>query len=59
MDKRYAYFVLAGLAFGAMVGAAVGAANGNPLTGLGIGALVGVFIGWFAAAAAMERDKSK
>ncbi len=59
MDRRYAIYMFAGLAIGALFGSGVGSANGNVLMGLAIGALIGVAIGWFGAAAMMERDKSK
>ncbi len=59
MDKRFAYLILVGLAIGALMGMGVGAANGNALTGIGGGALIGVFVGWFAAVAATERQKSR
>ncbi len=59
MDRRFGYFLFLGLAIGALFGAGIGAANGNALLGLGFGALAGVAIGWFAAAAAMQREKPK
>ncbi len=57
MDRRFGYFLFLGLAFGALLGVAFGAARGNALLGLGFGALAGVFIGWFAAAVAMQRER--
>lgn len=59
MDRRFAYFLFLGLVFGALIGLAFGAPKGNALLGVGFGALAGVFIGWFAAAAAMQREKPK
>lgn len=59
MDKRFAYVIVAGVAIGSLLGAGVGSANGNVLPGIGGGALIGVFVGWFLAAAAMQREKSK
>ncbi len=59
MDKRYGYFFVAGLAIGALFGSVYGAANGNGLAGIGGGAVLGVFVGWFAAAAAMQIDRLK
>ncbi|MGE5072588.1 MAG: hypothetical protein ACM3MF_04100 [Anaerolineae bacterium] len=59
MDRRFGYFIFAGAAIGALFGLGIGAANGNTLFGLGEGALVGVFLGWFVAAAVMEREKQK
>ena len=35
------------------------AAKGNLLLGLGFGALAGAAIGWFGAAAVMEKEKAK
>jgi uncharacterized membrane protein len=59
MERRFGYFIFAGLAIGALFGAGIGAANGNTVLGMAFGALVGVAIGWFGAAAAMEREKPK
>ena len=42
---------------GAIFGLGWGAATENPIAGLGGGALAGVFIGWFVAAAALEKQK--
>ena len=33
--------------------------NGNALLGIGFGALAGAAIGWFAAAAILEKEKEK
>ncbi len=59
MDRRFGTFLFLGLAFGALLGSGIGAANGNALLGLGFGALAGVFLGWFAAAVAMQQAKPK
>jgi ABC-type uncharacterized transport system permease subunit len=58
MDKKFGYYIFGGMLIGALLGLAW-FANANPLVGLGAGALVGTFIGWFAAAYAMELDKQK
>ena len=57
MDRRFGYFLFAGLAIGALFGLGFGSAQGNALLGLGFGALAGVFLGWFVAAIVMEREK--
>ena len=57
MDRRFGYFLFAGLAIGALFGFGFGSAQGNALLGLGFGALGGVFLGWFVAAIVMEREK--
>lgn len=58
MDKRFGYFVFGGLLLGALLGW-MWTASGNAILGLGVGALVGTAIGWFAAAAIMEREKKE
>jgi hypothetical protein len=59
MDRKLGYFIiLPGLVIGIIFGMGIGAANGNPLFGIGIGALGGVFIGWFVAAIAFEKQST-
>lgn len=58
MDKRFGYFVFGGLLLGTLLGW-MWTASGNAILGLGVGALVGTAIGWFAAAAIMEREKKE
>jgi ABC-type uncharacterized transport system permease subunit len=58
MDKKFGYYIFGGLLIGAVFGS-LWAANGNTLLGISIGALVGAAIGWFAAAATLEREKEK
>lgn len=58
MDKKFGYYIFGGLLIGALFGLSW-SANSNPLVGLGIGALVGLTIGWFAAAAALEKNKKE
>ena len=55
MDKKFGYFVFGGALIGAFFGLIWSAGN-NSLVGMGIGALIGVAIGWFAAAADMEKN---
>jgi uncharacterized protein YcfJ len=59
MDRRFGYYIVLGLLVGAVFGFGLGAANGNAILGIGIGALAGVFIGWFVAAAVLEREAKK
>lgn len=54
MDKKFGYYIFGGLLLGALLGWMWSASN-NPLTGMGIGAFVGVAIGWFIAAAMLEK----
>jgi uncharacterized membrane protein len=58
MDKRFGYYIFGGLLIGVVFGS-LWAANGNMLLGVSIGALVGTAIGWFAAAAVLEREKKE
>ena len=58
MDKKFGYYIFGGLLIGAVLGSLWGA-KGNILIGSGIGALIGTAIGWFAAAALLERQKGK
>lgn len=59
MERKFGYYIFLGLVIGVIFGMGVGAANGNPLFGIGLGALGGVFIGWFVAAAACENRNKK
>ncbi len=59
MDNRFGYYIFAGLAIGVLVGLGIGSASGNVMPDIGFGAMFGVFIGWFVAAAMMQRSKSK
>lgn len=54
MKKQFGYYIVLGLLIGVVFGAGLGAANGNAMAGIGLGALFGMFIGWFAAAAALK-----
>jgi ABC-type uncharacterized transport system permease subunit len=55
MDKKFGYYVFGGLVLGAILGWLWSASN-NPLIGMGIGAVIGMAIGWFAAAADIEKN---
>ena len=55
MKRKFGYYIIMGLGIGVVFGMGMGAASGNILFGIGLGALFGVFIGWFVAAAALER----
>lgn len=57
MDKKFGYYIFGGLLIGALLGW-MWSASSNPLIGMGIGALVGLAIGWFAAAAKFQQNKS-
>jgi len=59
MDKKFGYYVFGGLVLGTILGW-LWSASHNPLIGMGIGAAIGMAIGWFAAAADIEKNnKSK
>lgn len=59
MDRKHGMLIFAGLLVGAMFGLMFAGASDNPLLGLSGGALVGAAVGWFAAAALMERGAKK
>lgn len=54
MDKTFGYYLFGGALIGAFFGWLWSASN-NPLMGMGIGALIGVALGWFAAAAVLQK----
>jgi uncharacterized membrane protein len=54
MDKKFGYYVFGGAFIGAILGLIWSAGN-NSLAGLGIGALIGTFLGWFVAAAVLQK----
>ena len=58
MDKEFGYYVFGGLLIGAVFGS-LWAANGNIVLGMALGALAGLAIGWFIAAAALEKNNGK
>jgi hypothetical protein len=58
MDKKFGYYVFGGLLIGAAFGS-LWSANGNIILGTGIGALVGVELGWFIAAAILEKTNKE
>jgi len=58
MDKKFGYFVFGGLLIGAFLGWGW-SANGHILMRIGIGALVGVALGWFIAAAVLEKSNKE
>ena len=58
MDKKFGYYIFGGLLIGVLFGS-LWSANGNALLGIGFGALAGAAIGWFAAAAMLEKEKEK
>jgi hypothetical protein len=55
MDRRFVYYIIAGLSIGVVLGQWLGATKGNAILGIGLGALAGVFLGWFIAAAAFKQ----
>jgi ABC-type uncharacterized transport system permease subunit len=54
MDKKFGYYVFGGALIGAFLGW-LWTANSNPFIGIGFGALIGLAIGWFAAAAMLQK----
>jgi ABC-type uncharacterized transport system permease subunit len=57
-NKIFGYYIFGGMLIGALLGLGW-SANSNPFVGLGIGALTGAAIGWFAAAAVLEKKGNK
>ena len=59
MDRKLGLLIFGGMLIGALFGLIFAGPNGNDLLGLGGGAFIGAAIGWFAAAAIMERRPKK
>ena len=57
MDKKFALYIVIGMAIGALFGTSFGPAIENELLAVAFGALSGVFIGWFIALAVQESKK--
>jgi len=55
MERKFGIYVFSGLLIGAVLGTLWGSSGENTLVGMVIGALVGVAIGWFVAAATLEK----
>lgn len=55
MNKTPAGYVLLGLLMGTILGAGIGAANGNTIHGMQLGALSGMFLGWILTAPAFQK----
>jgi uncharacterized membrane protein len=58
MDKKFGFYIFGGTLIGAFFGMLWGT-SGSLIANIAISALIGTFIGWFAAAYAMEREKQK
>jgi ABC-type uncharacterized transport system permease subunit len=59
MKRKFGLYIFLGLLIGAFFGMFLAAGSANPFLGIGGGALAGVFIGWFIAAAVLEKEKKK
>lgn len=59
MDRKFGIYILLGLVIGVLFGVFLGSATGNTILGIGPVALGGVFVGWFAAAAALKNRNGK
>ena len=57
MERMFGLCIFLGLLIGAQFGIFLGAGSTNHILGIGGGALAGAFIGWFIAAAVMEKEK--
>ena len=56
MKRKFALLIFVGMGFGAIYGVFLGTAIENSILGVAIGAISGMFIGWFGAVAAQERQ---
>ncbi len=59
MERRFGLYIVLGLVIGGVFGLGLGAANGNAALGIALGAIGGLFVGWFVAAAALEKRNAK
>jgi membrane protease YdiL (CAAX protease family) len=59
MKRKFGIYVFLGLLIGALFGIFLGAGSENPFLGIGGGAFAGAAIGWFIAAAVMEKGNKK
>ena len=57
-EQRFGMSIFLGFACGGILGLALGAANGNMFNGFWMGGLIGAGVGWFAAAAVIEKEKT-
>ncbi len=58
MDRKFGLYVFVGLLIGGAFGMFIGAASGA-FVWIAFGALIGLSVGWFAAAANLERRGEK
>ena len=56
-ERKFGLYVFLGLLIGALFGVFLGAGSANPILGIGGGAFAGAAIGWFIAAAVIEKEK--
>jgi ABC-type uncharacterized transport system permease subunit len=59
MKQRFGVYIFLGLLIGAVFGMFLGGGSANPILGIGGGAFAGAAIGWFIAAAVLEKEKEK
>jgi uncharacterized protein YcfJ len=59
MNKKYALYIIIGLAIGSVFGTAFGPSIGNTSLATGLGAVGGLYIGWFVAVAVRESESNK
>lgn len=57
--RKFGIYIFGGLLIGATFGIFLGAGSENLFLGISIGALVGVALGWFIAAAALEKENKE
>lgn len=57
MKRKFGIFIFVGMLIGAFFGIFFGAGSASSILGIGGGALVGAALGWFIAAAVMEKEK--
>ncbi len=54
--RRFGIYIFLGMLIGALFGIFLASGRENPILGIGSGAFAGAAIGWFIAAAVLEKE---